>query len=102
MIITKIANRQFFLLKMHENIKLFKALGEETRYRIIEVLLQEEVCACKIPELIGRTQSNTSMHLSKLKDLDIIQYRKQGNRIIYSIKDERVFDFFRALNYCKK
>ena len=82
---------------MQRNINLFKALGEETRYRIIEVLLQGEVCACEIPKLIGRTQSNTSMHLSKLNDLGIVQYRKDGKMVIYSIRDKRVYDVFRVL-----
>ena len=82
---------------MHKNINLFKALGEETRYKIIEVLLQGEICACEIPKLIGRTQSNTSMHLSKLNELGLVQYRKKGKMVIYSIKDERVYDVFKAL-----
>lgn len=65
-----------------KNIQLFKALSEDTRYRIIKALLEAErkykanksndckgeLCACEIPELIGRTQSNTSMHLAKLQD----------------------------------
>ncbi len=82
---------------MHKNISLFKALGEETRYKIIEVLLQGEICACEIPKLINRTQSNTSMHLAKLNDLGIIQFRKDGKMVIYSIKDKRVYDVFKAL-----
>lgn len=82
---------------MNSHIKLFKVLGEETRYKIIEVLLKGEICACEIPKLIGRTQSNTSMHLSKLNDLGIVQFRKDGKMVIYSIKDKRVCDVFKAL-----
>ncbi|MFW5704617.1 MAG: ArsR/SmtB family transcription factor [Nanoarchaeota archaeon] len=82
---------------MNNDVKLFKALGEETRYKIIEVLLQGEICACEIPKLINRTQSNTSMHLAKLNDLGIIQFRKDGKMVIYSIKDKRVCDVFKAL-----
>ena len=80
-----------------QNINLFKALGEETRYKIIEVLLQGERCACEIPELIGRTQSNTSMHLSKLNDLGIVQFRKDGKKVIYSIKDKNVYEIFKIM-----
>lgn len=71
-------------------IKLFKLLGEETRFLIIESLLDKELCACEIPKLIGRTQSNTSMHLAKLQDLGLIKSRKEGKRIIYSIDDKDV------------
>ena len=81
------------------NLKLLKALSEETRYRIIEVLLKGEICACKIPVLIGRTQSNTSMQLSKLVELGLIQYRKEGKTSPYSIKDKRVYEIFNLLGY---
>ena len=81
------------------NLKLLKALSEETRYRIIEVLLKGEKCACKIPELIGRTQSNTSMQLSILSKAGILKSRRDGKKIIYSIKDLKVSDLFKALGH---
>ena len=81
------------------NLKLLKALSEETRYRIIEVLLKGEICACKIPALIGRTQSNTSMHLSKLVELGLIQYRKEGKTSPYSIKDKQLYEIFSMFGY---
>lgn len=83
---------------MNNNFKLFKALGEETRFNIIEVLLQGEICACEIPQLIGKTQSNTSMHLSKLLELDVVESKREGKKIIYSIKDKRVYEIFKILN----
>ncbi|MDY9925228.1 metalloregulator ArsR/SmtB family transcription factor [Methanosarcina sp.] len=73
-----------------ENLQLFKALSEETRYKIIKVLLEGEKCACEIPELIGKTQSNTSMHLAKLQDWGIVKARKDGKMRLYSIDDEKV------------
>ncbi len=87
-----------------ENIQLFKALGEDTRYRIIRALLEAErkceeskcgdrkgeLCACEIPELIGRTQSNTSMHLAKLQDWGIIKVRKEGKMRLYSIQNDKI------------
>ena len=87
------------LLVLEENLKLLKALSEESRYKIIEVLLNGERCACEIPKLIGRTQSNTSMHLTKLDDLGILQSRRDGKMIIYSIKDLRVCDVFKSLGH---
>jgi len=86
-----------------ENIQLFKALSEDTRYRIIKALIESEseckknkygnkgeICACEIPEIIGKTQSNTSMHLAKLQDWGIIKVRKEGKMRLYSIKNEKV------------
>jgi len=82
-----------------ENLKILKALSEETRYKIVEVLLKGEKCACEIPSLINRTQSNTSMQLTKLSDLGILKSRRDGKKILYSIKDLRVCDIFKALGY---
>jgi len=84
---------------LENNIKLLKALSEESRYKIVELLLKGEKCACEIPKHIGRTQSNTSMHLTKLTDLGILQSRRKGKMIIYSIKDLRVCDVFKSLGY---
>ncbi|WP_440956566.1 ArsR/SmtB family transcription factor [Methanosarcina sp. Mfa9] len=73
-----------------ENVQLFKALSEETRYKIIKVLLDGERCACEIPDLIDKTQSNTSMHLAKLQNWGIIKVRKDGKMRLYSIDNEKV------------
>ncbi len=87
-----------------KNLQLFKALSEDTRYRIIKALLEAErkceekkcgnckgeLCACEIPELIGKTQSNTSMHLAKLQDWGIIKVRKEGKMRLYSIENEKI------------
>ena len=81
------------------NLLLFKSLGEETKFRILEILLNGEYCACEIPSLIKRTQSNTSMHLAKLQKWGIIKSRRDGKMIIYSIKDKRTFDIFKILGY---
>jgi ArsR family transcriptional regulator len=86
-----------------ENVLLFKALSEDTRYRIIKALIEAErkckenrygnkgeLCACEIPELIGRTQSNTSMHLAKLQDWGVIKVRKEGKMRLYSIQNDKI------------
>ena len=77
-------------MKQEKAIKIFKALGEETRFLIIKQLLKNELCACEIPLKIDRTQSNTSMHLSKLQDLGLINSTRNGKSIIYSVVDEDV------------
>lgn len=80
------------------NISLLKAMGESTRYKILSVLVSGERCACEIPELIKRSQPNTSMHLSKLQDWGIIQSRRDGKRILYTIKDSRVKKILEIVN----
>ncbi|MEK6891729.1 MAG: metalloregulator ArsR/SmtB family transcription factor [Nanoarchaeota archaeon] len=82
-------------------LMLFKALGEETKFRVLEILLNGEYCACEIPPLIKRAQSNTSMHLAKLQKWGIIKSRRDGKMIIYTIKDKKIFDIFETLGYDK-
>ncbi|MCK5476936.1 MAG: winged helix-turn-helix transcriptional regulator [Candidatus Aenigmarchaeota archaeon] len=80
-----------------KNIQLFKALSTETRYKIIEILLDGELCACKIPALIKKNQSNTSMHLAKLTYWNIIKSRRDGKKILYSIKEKKIKEIFNIL-----
>ena len=82
---------------MKSDLYLFKALGEETKHKILKALLDGELCACRIPEIIGRTQSNCSMHLAKLTEWGLIKHRRQGKMILYSIKDKRVAKAFKLL-----
>jgi ArsR family transcriptional regulator, lead/cadmium/zinc/bismuth-responsive transcriptional repressor len=86
-------------MRRKNNIILFKALSEETRYKIVEVLLRGEKCACEIPVLIGRTQSNTSMQLLKLVNVGVLKSRREGKKIIYSVNDSKVYDVFKALGH---
>ncbi len=83
---------------MNENIRLFKALGEETKHAILKSLLNEELCACEIPNKIHKTQSNTSMHLSKLAEWDLIKSRRDGKMILYSLKDTRIKKIFNLID----
>jgi ArsR family transcriptional regulator len=72
------------------SLYLFKALGEPTKHGILRALLKGERCACELPSLIGKTQSNTSMQLAKLQSWGIVASRKEGRKIIYRISDGRV------------
>lgn len=91
---------------MTKDLYIFKALGEETKHKILKLLLngehctyaKGEYCACEIPSLIKRTQSNTSMHLAKLQEWGIIQSRRDGKKILYSIKDKRVCDILNMID----
>lgn len=87
------------MIRHKDNLLLFRALGEETKFRILELLLSGEYCACEIPSVIRRTQSNTSMHLAKLQKWGIIKSRRHGKMIIYVIKDEKVFSIFKLLGH---
>ncbi|MCL6520743.1 MAG: metalloregulator ArsR/SmtB family transcription factor [Armatimonadetes bacterium] len=67
-----------------ENI--FKALGDTTRIRIVQMLAQNgEMCVCKIMEELSMTQPAVSHHLACLKHAGIVRARRQGQWIHYSL-----------------
>ncbi len=83
---------------MKEEIKILKALGDETRLRIIQLLMTREKCVCEIHPNISVGQSTTSTHLRKLKNAGIIKSRREGKKVYYKIIDKRVIDVLRALD----
>ncbi len=58
--------------------RLFKALGDDTRLRIVALLAHGELCVCHVQEALGLTQPNASRQLSVLKNAGIVESRRQG------------------------
>ena len=71
-------------------MKFFKGLGDSTRLRIVEALLEKEQNVSELISLIGVPQSNISNHLACLKWCGYISSRKDGTSIYYRITDDRV------------
>jgi arsenite methyltransferase len=74
----------------NEQVRLFKALGDETRLNIVGFLLKNEHCACDFKPLKDKDQTTISRHLKVLTEAGIVKYRKDGRNIIYSIKDDQI------------
>ena len=71
---------------------LFKALGDENRLRIINLLTKDELCVCELEALLGTTQSNISRHLSTLRNLDIVTFEKKAQWTYYQISPSFIKD----------
>jgi DNA-binding transcriptional ArsR family regulator len=69
--------------------RIFKALGDVTRLKIIRFLHDGEKCVCEIGPHVGQMQPVVSRHLKILKDCGIVQFRKDGNRRLYSLTDPK-------------
>lgn len=65
---------------------IFKALSDETRLRIAEMLTKGELCACKILESFHITQPTLSYHMKILCDSGLVDARRDGAWIFYSLK----------------
>jgi ArsR family transcriptional regulator len=70
---------------MKELEQAFKALADATRLRILNLLLHGELCVCDIHFVLDSPQPNVSRHLTYLKSAGLVQDRRAGPRIYYSL-----------------
>jgi DNA-binding transcriptional ArsR family regulator len=75
---------------VEEKLRIFKALGDETRLKIVEMLLKGEMCVCEIIPQLRKAQPTVSLQLKKLEMLGIVESRKEGKSVYYNLKNERV------------
>jgi ArsR family transcriptional regulator len=75
---------------MRELTKLFKALSDETRIRILKVLMERECCVCEVMQALNISQSRASRNLGILADAGFVKSRRDGLWIIYSIDEQTV------------
>ena len=72
---------------MSNAVQLFKALGDETRLRILNMLCRRDLCVCQIVDVLGIGQSKASRHLSHLKHAGLVTDRREGLWMYYSLSD---------------
>ncbi len=72
--------------------KIFKALSDPIRLNIMEFLRDGEKCVCEIIPHLNLIQPVVSRHLKILKDSGMVRFRKDGNKRLYSITDEKIFE----------
>lgn len=65
-----------------------KALSDETRVRILNLLMENELCVGEMEYLLNINQSNASRHLSTLKNASLIIFEKNAQWIFYSINKD--------------
>lgn len=82
---------------MKKDIELLKALADDTRFKIVEYLLEGEKCVCEIFPYVKRTQSTVSIHLGHLEDAGILESKREGKKIYYKIKDNRIAKLIKIL-----
>ncbi len=71
-----------------ENVKVFKALCDMNRLKILELLQSGEKCACILLEELSISQSTLSHHMKILCDSGIVTYRREGKWTYYSISTQ--------------
>lgn len=74
--------------------RIFEAMADPTRVRLISALMNTELCVCDLAAVLGMTQSAVSHQLRLLRNLQLVKARKDGRMVFYSLDDEHIKDFF--------
>ena len=76
--------------ELYDLAELFKVFGDSTRIRILFVLFEAEVCACDLAKVLNMTQSAISHQLRILKANKLVNSRREGKSVFYSLADGHV------------
>lgn len=77
--------------KLELESKLFVVLGQPTRLKLLYMLRDGEKCVCDIHPKMKEDQSVISRHLIKLRDIGLLDWRKEGVSVYYWIAEPRIF-----------
>ena len=78
---------------MRETIKTFKALSDETRLRMLNILLERECCVCEVMQALDISQTRASRNLAALYEAGFLKLRRDGFWSLYSIDMDDMNEF---------
>jgi ArsR family transcriptional regulator len=81
-------------LLFEKQAEIAKAIAHPLRIAIINFLKDGEQCVCNIAEYVGSERSNISRHLSVMVKAGLLDWRKEGLKVIYKLKCTCIIDFF--------
>lgn len=77
---------------LHSEARIFKALSDPNRLKIIKLLKEGELCACELTIALSNSQSTVSHHLSVLKSAGLIKERKEGKWSYFRLSEGAVIE----------
>jgi len=84
-------------LLFEKQAEIAKAIAHPLRIAIINFLKDGPQCVCDIAETIGSERSNVSRHLSVMVNAGVLEYRKEGLKVIYKLKTPCILEFFSCI-----
>lgn len=84
--------RKWFLFRKQAEIA--KAIAHPLRIATVDFLKGGEQCVCDIAEYVGSERSNVSRHLSVMVRAGVLEYRKEGLKVIYKLRTPCILEFF--------
>ena len=73
----------------------YKVLGNDTRLKMVMALQGGEMCVCDLAAFTGLSDSAVSHQLRRLKDLDLVKPRRDGQILYYSLNDDHVAELLK-------
>jgi ArsR family transcriptional regulator len=84
-------------LLFEKQAEIAKAIAHPLRIAIIDFLKDGPQCVCDIAEHVDSERSNVSRHLSVMVNAGVLEYRKEGLKVIYKLKCTCILDFFSCI-----
>jgi len=80
-----------------EAVNFLKAISEENRLKILCILQKSNLCVCDIWQHLDLPQNLVSHHLKVLKDFGLVESKKEGTKVIYSLNSEITKKYIKLL-----
>ncbi len=86
-----------FTAKLRKAERLFGAVGDSNRMKILLLLSKKRMCVCELESAFGMPQPTISHHLGVLEQADLLRRSKEGKFVFYDVVDSTVLDLLRGL-----
>jgi DNA-binding transcriptional ArsR family regulator len=80
-----------------DRARLFNALAEKSRLKILALLTFREMCVCELTAALDMTQPNLTYHVKKLENVGLVEHKKRGKWVYYSLVDKRYLRQFEII-----
>src|SRR5512134_3500154 len=82
---------------MRDLVKILKALSDESRLRVLNLLQERECCVCEVMQVMDISQSKASRILTALYDAGLLKLRREGRWALYSIDGDPTKDYVKQI-----
>ncbi|KRL02185.1 ArsR family transcriptional regulator [Liquorilactobacillus capillatus DSM 19910] len=82
------------LIELEKSVQLFKAFGDQTRYKILFLLTEQSLSVNEIAETIGISQSAISHQLKLLRQTGLVRGIRSGQKVNYQLSDRHIITIF--------
>jgi DNA-binding transcriptional ArsR family regulator len=78
--------------------ELFTVLADPNRLRLLSALAKQELCVCDLAAGLKMGESAVSHQLRVLRSMRMVNYRKEGRNVYYSLADSQAIDLYRSIS----